>query len=1497
MLAVLAIALIAPPAPLAAAQGAASDTLVNTSILRQDLAEMLSIARNLSSLGSRVVGYPGFYAAEKLIKSYFSGVADEVVVQNFTLAVPVDEGTYVVVGGRRYPAYALWPNGPVTCSTPPSGVSGPLVYVGEGSLSELDGHVINGSILLMEFNSGDNWRLAAQFGAKGVIFIEPPYTDEYEALKKAIPIPVHFPRAYVDSKVGDVLRKYAANHSIATLHVNMRWRQVRASNIIGIIRGTEYPNDVVVVCAHYDSWSVVPSKSPGTQDALGVSALLTLAKYFSRHRPRRTLWFVAISGYWEGLAGAVEFVERNLYSSANLNGSTKIWLVIGLSFSTDSPGVDVLYTGFGTGFECMYSQFLARYARLVSMLSTFVEDAKQAIKRLNIDTEIPLEQLVNLNFRARMDWGTQPTFYMLNIEPVVQTGTLAIELRTQYKVSEGLTPLNDFPEVSAKAHRLLPQLIVAMHVIEGFANTENWPLSWSDVRPRRLQLVPQRLSFITLKGRTVTFNLTKGWYTPLPHVLVRLERTNPNTPDYWPFTCVYNFSDSGGNFVFHGLYTGRSWSLNGFILNDTTGMIEYTVDFGMYGAAQGVAGGIANSVTPISHPVHVLLPLFRCKQLTLFGLFDTSRLTRAVIPDMRQPGLRVFYAPTVPQIGVYDKATRSIPLFYSIYQALEYTEAVVFAPPGSRIIVTFNPEQLLHKKPLIVLVNNSEANPEGYGYCLRDHVTVYNTVYRAALELYRLSVYRFRLLKSHYVYSPIAEDYLEKARHYLELASRAFKELNYSRGYAYSIAALALVGKAYSGGVMPLYDWASNALLFFQFLAIPFALIASLVLCESYVWRGVVGSLLLAALMYLYSVVNPSFSVVSSVVMCMMGVAVFLMFLYLVYMLGARGSEALRAAAIKRMGMHEFRRGTLASSFLFVTTAIMYMKKRRLLSTLTLLQVVASIVALTAFSSLAPVNVVKTGLVVMRTGITHEEALAIKGRYGMPPDVMDRITVDMLQGLAGEDFYVAPRCVYYPVPTSSGLFLVLSANNRTVSILNGAVVGVSPIEYHRLLGSATEGESLYWTPPSVILPDSIARRLNVTVGDEVEIRGIGRAVVTGILWAHGQRVIDLDGFNLMPVRPTMSFALSYRTPAASAQRAVPAFISLSDAIFMPWQRVLRVGGYVMSVALIPKRPGANLTALGRELSYISRFPVYIKEDDRSITLSLLQWYKYGGFTAVLVVLIITALAILNTMLHRAQVERNDIFVYSALGLPPSGGYIMFLTESLVYAVSGATIGLLAGLYLNKVMLDLGLLPPEFKFNFSGSFILLSVGVIIVTIFLSSIYPARMVSRIITPSLERKWKPPTKPRGDVWQFTLPVSFSPSEALGFLVFLDEYFRGSGAATANYRVLEDPVLDLSSRLLRLKVKLAPFEVALAQEVMMNVAPMDKEGRRVVINVTLRRTLGNYRQWVAGAYKFTDDIRKQMLVWRSLSPREQRKYVERARTYARGSTGGSGAAASPGQ
>ena len=129
-------------------------------------------------------------------------------------------------------------------------------------------------------------------------------------------------------------------------------------------------------------------------------------------------------------------------------------------------------------------------------------------------------------------------------------------------------------------------------------------------------------------------------------------------------------------------------------------------------------------------------------------------------------------------------------------------------------------------------------------------------------------------------------------------------------------------------------------------------------------------------------------------------------------------------------------------------------------------------------------------------------------------------------------------------------------------------------------------------------------------------------------------------------------------------------------------------------------------------------------------------------------LIITALAILNTMLHRAQVERNDIFVYSALGLPPSGGYVMFLTESLVYAVSGATIGLLAGLYLNKVMLDLGLLPPEFKFNFSGSFILLSVGVIIATIFLSSIYPARMVSRIITPSLERKWKPPTKPRGDV-----------------------------------------------------------------------------------------------------------------------------------------------------
>ncbi|MEK6299890.1 MAG: M28 family peptidase [Acidobacteriota bacterium] len=61
-------------------------------------------------------------------------------------------------------------------------------------------------------------------------------------------------------------------------------------NIDAEIRGTEMPDQIIVVGVHYDS----VSGSPGANDnASGVAALLELARVFKAQSPRRTLRFVA----------------------------------------------------------------------------------------------------------------------------------------------------------------------------------------------------------------------------------------------------------------------------------------------------------------------------------------------------------------------------------------------------------------------------------------------------------------------------------------------------------------------------------------------------------------------------------------------------------------------------------------------------------------------------------------------------------------------------------------------------------------------------------------------------------------------------------------------------------------------------------------------------------------------------------------------------------------------------------------------------------------------------------------------------------------------------------------------------------------------------------------------------------------------------------------------------------------------------------------------------
>jgi hypothetical protein len=84
-------------------------------------------------------------------------------------------------------------------------------------------------------------------------------------------------------------------------------------NTVGEIKGSEKPDEFVVVGAHLDSWDL----ATGTMDnGTGCCVVLEVARALAKlaregHRPRRTVRFVLFTGEEQGLVGSQRYVERH----------------------------------------------------------------------------------------------------------------------------------------------------------------------------------------------------------------------------------------------------------------------------------------------------------------------------------------------------------------------------------------------------------------------------------------------------------------------------------------------------------------------------------------------------------------------------------------------------------------------------------------------------------------------------------------------------------------------------------------------------------------------------------------------------------------------------------------------------------------------------------------------------------------------------------------------------------------------------------------------------------------------------------------------------------------------------------------------------------------------------------------------------------------------------------------------------------------------------------
>ena len=1431
--------------------------------------------RELSSYGSRVTGYDGYYKALNYITEYFVRVLGEtnIILQNYTVAVPKDLGTKITIikNGqvlRVLEAFCVWPNYIQTWKV--SNLKGQLIYAKNGELNDFNGLNVSENIVLLDFNSGDGWLNAARLGARAVIFVEPSGTTRWEAMAKFLNVPLYFPRFYVRKEDGVFLVEVSRESGVeVVIDSEFVWERATAANVIGVVNGTRYPDEIIVVAAHFDSWSVVPKLAFGADEAVSVASLLELARYFSENRPLRTVYFVALSGHWQALAGAREFVEKFFFSPEVVSGRKKMYVFVALDFSTDGGDVALLYRGhmydFGAGGPMLrWLKWLQ--PRIFNYYIPLLE--RQTGKKYNVRDGFHPSGSYGW-------WASIPEPYMLDSEPFAVAHGLSFTVRTDnvLRLQQG-HPFDTWENV--KLDNLKPQLEVAAAIVYGLVNEPSLGITYSEVAPSRYFFTAaggDLAGFMTVKGKVWTFNVSKGWYTEVSNAVVIACRVDVSYSSY-PFSRIVTVSDEKGEFVVNGISGygyghgyGRVdvWYFEAFKLSEKTGVIEYAPDQGQYGRMR-----IRFDYEVNTHPYNVTTVVFRAIPIEIFDVVDPTayRSLMYMNPVFRNTLRALSSKPWT--LTLYDAQQLSQFVAWGL-SAVGYEKvAVLFVPPRARGLL------LLRAGPNLnivgILTNSSPEYPEGRGIggLEEGRISIPLTALAFARDTLTLAEGRYSELKRFMVINPVVEYYLDNAWRHLEEAEKYLCQRVYDKAYSKAYAAWSYSVAAYVNVMGTIYDTVNTSLLIFMLLLFFSLFFERLSLSATGVKVLLSVPAIFLVVFAAYLNVHPAPKIASNVLLGPLSLTSLVLFLVMLAVFVDKLRVYSREFREKVMGVHIIEKMPYSAlTGIAMSQAPRNIRARALRSILIFVTVAAIVFSLTALTSVSPLIEAK---VVTVEGAPLYQGLLVKRDLQYAPDLaLEPEIIMLMEALSEWKVKTIPRVWYYP-PSVGGEGVLLELGSGAFSYRVKALMGVTPGELELLKRALVEGDWFgKWDTYSCILPRNIAEALNVTVGDRVRIFS-QEFIVKGVIEPSVlNRVLDLDNYAMTPANPDNIPQLTIKPITTEIQQKVP--LSWEQVVLVPYRVALEMGGFLASVAVVGDQ--ATVERVARDAALIlSESNLLFTQDERICMPSPVGWYSVAGIEYVVVPLVIASLNIASLLFASVREREREIKVYSAVGLAPSGTILIFATEALIYAIIGCAIGYFVGIATNIAMVKAGLLPKGFIVNFSSMASLLGIVIPLLAAVIASLWPAYAASKLITPSLERKWRPPTRPRGDTWDVPLPFSVeSGAEALGVLAYVAEYLESRTVESEDPFIVHSVNLILNEMAVTAVMQLIPLDAGVWQELKFNFV---KSGDRFNAHLTITRKSGVREIWASRNYIVVDCIRKQMLLWRSLSSDVRKKYME---------------------
>ncbi len=1441
------------------------------------LDNLKSSLKSLSGERTRLAGSDGEKRTQSFVANQLRSLgATNIRRETFKVTIPDPDSTGTLsLKGHAVEVWPLWPN---LARTSTCDVSGPIIYGGKGTLEALSGKSIRGSIVVLEFNTGIRWKNAAKLGAKAVVFIEPSSMPRAEAEQKFSGVPLDLPRFYLPLKSAGPVLNAAFNNEIVTLRCRQDWVVRESSNLLADFPGSDRRANQqdIALLAYSDSMSIVPGLNPGAESATGVAALLETARRFTEIKHRRPLTVGLLGAHSLGLRGVREFVQKRLDA-----GKGSPFLTITLDLATGSPTVGSYARGWFEEYRNEPNDSMRSMSRV---LRAHVDNLA---KVMNVS---PARLLFTdaVNQGDNRTWKNNiPGRFALDCEPIVCSGMNGLTWATIEDSRDRTdTPFDTFDKVQVTNLFRQTQTITCLldHVLNDTSNKgepSDYKVPLDPNEPQDMTLIG---GFSTVVGEVVLYDPQKSFVpdVKIPNSIAAIlgsQRTMMGVRG----DMIQATEGPDAKYEFHGLPPINAYGVDqqrdtriaAFHLDPKTGVIDYAPTwnvpgFGAYSFEFKLTVGRRES------PVVV----FQCVPISLYDLVDPQDLK------------------ALNQMRVFDAKTGSLPRDFGIFTPPQDQRLnpevediqILFTIPGQAYQILAGSRTELNR---LILTNTSPGQEQGTGYIApggkaedeRGGVDLdgrfANVPLNSAIDISNINQTRLDKFKKYRIVSAGIYDLHKQALSEIKLAQEAEKNMDWAGLDRHARAAWGYALRAYPVIQTTASD-VVNGVVFYLFLILPFSyflerlFFGNQLLTKQLTWS--IGFFILAFI--ILRLIHPAFEIVTNPSMIFIAFVMGVLSLIVMSFILGKFEASMRAVKAQQSGVVEvdMRRSSVAmAAFNLGVSNMRRRKARTILTTLTL--VVMTFIVL-SFTSIVPE---------LKLDETPSSNVPTYSGILMRNPGLDPMQLATYRQIANEfegKGSVVRRGYYYGSDIGDIGILSLQRADRVAEVR--AMLGLDPDE-----AKVTHPERALlpggrWFRPGernvMILPRPIAEQLKVDPGEvgkaKVSYAGVDYTVIgiadTSIL----RSIYDLDGDGFMP--PDFSLSKQYQELKATSNQAFRSFIRLdpSTVFILPASTSFDLGADLRTVAVHFQEPSQTRTALEHLMPRL-RLNLYasvLDKDSKDLVVrqfSVQQSSKSVGLLLIIVQMAIAAVFVLNTMVASVFERTKEIAIFSSIGLAPNHIAMLFFAESVVYGILGAVIGYLVAQATAKLIVATNTLEG-LTLNFSSTSAVMSAGLVMGIVLLSTIYPAKKAAQIAAPARNDEAFE-TEPEGDTWNIPLPFSIGEDEAAPLTNFLSAWLRAYEGYTIGSFVTAETQRTVTGKVFAVSAVtwLAPYDLGVSQRLVLRASPSVVAGV-YQLDLELTRLAGDAENWPIVNQRFLADIRKQFLTWRTLGSEERARFED---------------------